>query len=105
VTPVGLAPALTASDLAEPEVCLDAKDDRGQTSSPAHLRGVRDDNSEHRHGDEVDREPARRIPSATGDSFDLRRGTVRVIMFGNGSECSVAVAKHVKSMLPNNPDR
>jgi hypothetical protein len=52
-----------------------------------------------------DLEPDLPDRSATGSMLELRRGAVRVIMFGDGSECSVDLARHVRSTLPNGAGR
>jgi hypothetical protein len=53
----------------------------------------------------VDLKPDTPARNETAKRFDLRRGAVRIVMFGDASECSVAIARHVRSMLPKDPGR
>jgi hypothetical protein len=58
-----------------------------------------------RYRNVADLGPATPVRKETDDAFEIRRGAVRIIMFGDRSECSGAVAGHIRSALPNGAGR
>ena len=53
-----------------------------------------------KYRDSADMPPSSSVQTNKPDTFEVRYGAVRIMMLGNGTECSLAIAKHVKSMAP-----
>ncbi len=58
-----------------------------------------------KYRDAGDLEPNTAARHETGATFDLRRGVVRVVMFGDRSKCADALARHVRSTLSGGSGR